>query len=171
LSTNPFRSPTSNSRYTKSLFYEESYGAVENCIYTLKDEDHKGYKSLYKLYMEMEDPTEYDFANRYLDSYEHWEILCSLSWFAPYAERWRKELDLKLRARALANVKEIAADQANKACFSANRFLLEGGWRPKEAGGKVGRPSKESIKAAAEELFSENKQAMIDLERITTRAN
>ena len=53
---------------TQSLFLELGY--TDFAIFTLKEDDYvyndKTYISLKKLYLEMEDPTEYDFANECL---------------------------------------------------------------------------------------------------------
>lgn len=161
---NPFRSATGH-HYTKSLFLEESYSDTSNVLYTLKDVDHRGYKSLYRLYMDMADVTEILFAESYLDGMDHWNTLTELSWFKPYVNRWRKELHLKIKALAFQRLREIAADETNKACFSANRLLLEGGWIDKELNG-VGRPTKEKIREEAEKLFEQDKTYASDLERL-----
>ena len=53
---------------TQSLFLEIGYG--DDAIFTLKDQDHvhdgKTYLSLRKMYLEFNDPTEYQFANEVL---------------------------------------------------------------------------------------------------------
>ncbi len=148
---------------TQKLFLELSYHDTEGVIYTLKDQDHRGYPSLYRLYMEMEDLTEYEFANAHLDGWKHWEQITSAPWFRPYIVRWRKELELKIKARALrAIMAEAAAD--TKYSFAANRYLVDKGWveRPE---GKRGRPSSKEI------IDFTLKQEDIDkdLERITVQ--
>lgn len=135
-------------RLMSSLFLETSYADQSNCVYTLKDEDHRGLPSLYRLYMETEDLTEYEFANKYLDGYEHWTMICESNWFKKYIARWRKELELKIRGRALKVLQEIASDPSHKSASGVNQFLVKGGW--KEAAGK-GRPSKDDVKKAAKE--------------------
>mgnify|MGYP003669052696 CR=1 FL=1 len=47
----------------KSLFFEECYDDPKDCVFTLKEYDHEGYASLYKLFMKYttEDPSEYVF--------------------------------------------------------------------------------------------------------------
>jgi hypothetical protein len=161
-----FRHPQTNMRYTKGLFLEESYSDKSAVLYTLKDDDHNGYISLYKRYMAMSDPYEINFANTYFDGWEHWQMVCATSWFKPYIERWRKELHLHLKAAALANIKELAADKSSKACFAANKLLLEGAWLDTEEKKGKGRPSKESIKQEAEKLFQERDVILKDFERL-----
>lgn len=163
---NRFRDPRSNQRYTKSLFLEESYLDKSNVLYTLKDEDHLGYISLYKRYMEMADPYEIHFAEAYFDGWEHWQMVCSAAWFKPYITRWRKELNLKLRAEALAVIKEVANDPKHRGRLAAAKILLDGGWQDKEDTKAVGRPSKESIRKEADNLFNIEKEHKLDLQRI-----
>lgn len=152
--------------YRKSLFYEMR-GPGE-ATYTLKDRDHqvevtlpsgevksKLYLSLYRLYMELGDLTEYQFANKYLDGWSQWCKLLEANWFKPFISRWRTELELKFKAEALQRVIEEARD-GGKNTFSANKFLIEKGWIDKAAEEtRRGRPSKADIaRAAAEQAFS-----------------
>ncbi len=161
-----FRDPTTNVRYLKALFLEESYNDRSAVLYTLKNRDHDGYRSLYRAYMDMADPLERDFANAYFEDYDHWMMVCNCKWFQPYIEKWRKELNLKIRAEALLRIREIAKDESNKASFAANRLLLAGEYLTKEEKSKVGRPSKEAIREAANELFSTEKSMEDDLKRL-----
>jgi hypothetical protein len=168
---NPYRSYV-GAPLTNGLFYDSpSTGAPKDkALYTLKDKDttHNGvkYKSLYRLYMETGDLTEYSFYTKYLDGLEHFEKLCSASFFKPYIERWRKELELRTRAQALRQIVDIAKDSSHKASFSANRFLLAGDWKtPSEAKGR-GRPSKADIRAVAQTMAEEEQRLAEDYDRI-----
>lgn len=149
-------------RLSRGLFYETTLADKSSVIYTLKTEDHQGYPSLYRLYMECGDPTEFRFAQAHLDGWEHWEDLTKCTWFAPYAERWRKELSTRIRSQAVSNIIEIAASK-DKSAFAANRFMLEYEVYGKS---KVGRPTKESIREAAEAHFSETAQIAEDIKRL-----
>lgn len=164
--SSPFRDPVQNVRYTKALFFEVAVDDKSNVMYTLKDKDHKGYPSLYRLYMDMADPLEINFAEAYLDGWEHWQMICDTVWFKPYIKRWRHELQLKLRAEALLRIRDIAKDETHRGSLAANKILLDGGWQTKEDTKKVGRKSKDEIKAEAERLFVSEKDALADLERI-----
>jgi hypothetical protein len=150
------------SRYTKSLFYEMTLADKTGVVYTLKNQDHKGYPSLYRLYMEMSDPTEYRFATTYLSDWQHWLILQKLHWFAPIVERWREELQLKIAADALTRILAEAQSDRREA-FAANKYLLEKGWQPKD---KVGRPSKEAIKREAALIVQGNDRLNDDWVRV-----
>lgn len=154
--------------FTKSLFLEMSYTDRSDVVYTLKDYDHDGYPSLYRLYLQEMDPTEHKFANKHLGGWRHWQMLSEISWMKPYVKRWRQELELKIRAQAFRTVLDIANDDKHRSSYEASKFLLTGGWKPAEAGkGKgAGRPSKEAIREEAERLFQENQEVFEDLKRI-----
>lgn len=143
----------------RSLFLETRNNPDLDPIYTLKDQDKefqgKTYLSLYRLYMETSDLTEYDFATQYLESWDQWVQLTSKGWFKPYIERWRTELELKLKCEALRRMIKEAVE-GGKNSYNANKFIVERGWVPKETeGSRRGRPSKAEIaRKAAEEVFS-----------------
>lgn len=153
-------------RLLKGLFYEQTGADKTGVKYTLKDEDHLGFPSLSRLYLEMNDPTEYSFAIAYLESWDHWQQLLECNWFKPYIERWRHELEVKIRSKALASIMS-EAKTTSKDSFAANKFLLQGGWIPKEAS-KRGRPTKEQISQAANEIADESLRIQEDLERISS---
>lgn len=162
--TNKFRNAT-NSRYLKGLFYETTDADKSTVVYTLKDVDHQGFPSLYQIYMEVGDPTEYLFATATLDGWEHWEMLTNCTWFKPYVDRWRRELELKIRSDALIRIREEAKNRASANSYAANKFLLEKGWAPKETGSR-GRPKKEDVRKEAEVIALADKRIKNDYERI-----
>ena len=112
----------------------------------------------------MEDSSEYLFAQTYFDNYSHWKKLCACQWFKPYLDDMREELDLKLRARALNNLRDIAEDKANKSNYLANKFIIDNGLAPKRD--NRGRPSKEKIKQEADKLFKNSEEVDEDYNRI-----
>lgn len=140
----PYRAPNGAYR-TYSLFYENTYGDGGKAVYSLSDDDVTSpqgnfYPSLFRLYMKEEDQTEYEFATKHLYSWQHWEELLSKEWFKPIIERWRKELDLKIKARALRVLNEEAQDKTSKNRFSAVKILLDRSWDTEKQ--SVGRPKK-----------------------------
>jgi len=152
--------------FTKGLFYEQCLGDKSSVVYTLKDQDHEGFDSLYRLYMETEDLMEWDFANAYLGGWGHWKQLCQCSWFKPYIRRWREELELKVRASALRRIKAEAKTNSKNA-YTANKFLVDGAWKTKEENKNTkGRPSKDQINKAANEMARNQNEIDEDLERI-----
>jgi hypothetical protein len=120
---------------TQGLFYEAEYD-LTFAQYTWgpedKEKDGKFLKSLKKLYLEMEDTTEYEFAIAYFVDYPHWVRCVNNAAIRKHVEQWRTELELKLRARAArALIKE-----AEKGNFNAARWVADKGWEAKR-----GRPS------------------------------
>lgn len=161
-----YRHPVTNIRLLMALFLEQSYEDRTFVLYTLKDDDHDGYKSLYKLYMSIQDPTEIKFAEACFENYDHWVKVSECKWMVPFITRWREELDLRIRSKALANVMHIAADEHSKFSYEANKYLLSGQWKPSQKD-PVGRPSKERIRQEAARLFNDEKDTLEDFKRIT----
>ncbi len=148
-----------NVRYLKALFYEHTGADKSTVIYTLKDLPHQGFPSLYRLYMDCNDPTEYEFANEYLDGWEHWTMLCECTWFQPFRDRWRKELELRETAAALRKIR-AAAHEDSRQSFQANKFLIERGWEEKAS---KGRPSKQAVKKEAQLQAAEQMKLKKDI--------
>lgn len=125
---------------TLSLFLEIAYD--KDAIYTLKGYDHthegKTYISLKRLYLECSDPLEYEFATKYLADWDHWQKICNNKVLAQHIEKWRFELELKLRAEGVQRVIKSARGKGN---WLAAKFLAEKGWETRIAG----RPSKEEV--------------------------
>lgn len=140
--------PKINSLHLKKLFWEHCAPEEKGlAVYTLKDTSHQGLPSLYEAYMAMEDIIEYDFAKTYLASWDHWERLCQCSWFQPYINSWRRELAIKVKARAVREIR-LEAEAGGKNAYQANKWLVDKGWIGQETKGNqrsVGRPKKEEI--------------------------
>ena len=147
---------------TRSLFLELSYDDPSNVLYTLKNHDveHKGktIPSLFKLYMEIGDPTEWKVANECFDGWEHWELLTNSTFFKPYIESWRYQLELRMKSESLARIKSEAKSSSREA-LAANKYLLEKKWVPAEAS-KRGRPTKEAIKREADLLSKDDEEIL-----------
>jgi hypothetical protein len=133
---------------TQSLFLEIGYS--DSALYTLKEFDHeykgKTYPSAKRLYMELEDPTEYEFATKYFLNWNHWLRICENKILATHINQWRDELEVKLRSRAVRmNIASAAAGN-----YQAAKWLADRGWLTRGAG----RPSKaevdKNIKIAAD---------------------
>lgn len=156
--------------HTKGLFYETSLPEDRESMgtaWTLKEDDHqadgKVYKSMKKLYVAMEDVTEYDFAQATLGSYKHWERLLESPIIRPHIDQWRKELNLKLKARAMRSIIK-AATEDEKLSFQAMKYLADNDYLDKK--NKRGRPSKDELKAELRKEVQTNKTLMDDAARI-----
>lgn len=156
-------------RLLKALFFEQVGADKSTVVYSTKDNDHtyegRTYPSLYRLYLACEDLTEYSFATKYLDGWEHWEILSNCTWMKPLVARWRKELQLLLKSKALFRLMN-EAQSSSKNAFQANKFIVEKGYVDAEAKSKVGRPSKEEISRQAQLLHDADRASQEDLIRI-----
>lgn len=168
--TNPFRIHTGQ-RLLRGLFYETTQLDKSSVVYTLKDRDHEGYPSLYRLYMEHDDPTEYTFAIACLDGWDHWITLCRCTWFKPYISRWRTELEVRAKAKALVAIKALANNPTAKESYQANKFLISGGWKDRTQGKGAGRPSKEDVRKEAQRMAQDHKDIDDDFERIQGAMN
>lgn len=151
---------------TQSLFLELGYN-LKYAIFTLNDEDRefkgKTYVSLKKRYIEMEDITEYAFANKWLLNWDHWQRLNSNKLLVPYFDKWRYELELLIRSSA---IQSIIAESCGEKGFQAAKWLAGKGWSTRGPG----RPSKEEIvqsnavKEAIEEEFFQDAERMRDID-------
>lgn len=145
---------------TQSMFLEVGYS--DAALYTLKDVDHeyngKIYPSLKRLYLLEEDPTEYEFAVKYLLGWKHWQRLCENKLLRRSIDEWRAELEIKLRSRA---VKEMIKSSANGKIV-ASKWLADKGWAQRGAG----RPTKAEVEgekallATVAEEFNEDVQRL-----------
>lgn len=124
---------------TQSLFLEIGYSDL--AIFTLKDVDYtyngKIYPSLKRIYIEMEDPTEYVFASTYLLGWKHWLRLCENKQIRKHIDEWRDELEYKLRSKAV-NFMLTSAKEGN---YQAAKWFADRGWTNKGAG----RPTKADV--------------------------
>lgn len=152
---------------TASLFWDKQYNK-EHAIYVLgnkdKEVDGKVLPSLYRLYITMSDITEYNFANEYFESYQHWQAICEEEWFKPLITRWRKELELKIKAEALKEIIAQSAAEDPKKRLEASKYIYEKVF----VEGNRGRPSKKQIKEEAvrraqeEQLITEDWNRLIN---------
>ena len=134
---NPLRDSINNFR-TLSLFLETNTTDLEP-LFTLKDDDYrkegKLYKSMKRIYLSYNDPTEWDFVQDVLGNWRHWERLCNNKIIRSYIDQWRLELEIKLRSQGVRNLYEASGKKADAA-----KWFAEGAWK-----GKRGRPSKDEV--------------------------
>lgn len=143
---------------TLSLFYEsyrsEDVSERYPYIYTLKDHDYDELISIKKLYIAMEDPTEYRIATEYFGGWEHWKVLCAAKWFQVHLEIWREELEVKMKCKAIAKVLELS-NSTGAVAKDASKFIVNKEWEVKR-----GRPSKGEIER--QKRISSNISQQID---------
>lgn len=146
---------------TQGLFLEIGY--TEHSYYTTKDEDYlyngRVYPSIKRLYLEMEDVGEYEFATTYFLGWDHWQRICNNKVLSLHVEQWRMELELKLRSRA---IKQIMLKSQQEMGIAAAKWIADKGW-DKQA---VGRPSKEAIERETKIQSDLQSQYKDDVSRI-----
>lgn len=146
---------------TQSLFLEIGYN-LQYAIYTFKHYDHdfKGttYTSIRNKYLEMEDITEYEFANKYFIGWNHWKRLCENKVIRKEVNEWREELELKLRVKGIQSV----IKSAEKGGFQSAKWLVDRGWDVRAAG----RPSKEEIEREKKFQARANDEFSADILRL-----
>lgn len=145
---------------TKQLFWETSEDK-SRVLYSLRDYDNHGYPSLRRLYVDMGDETEYQFAETYFGGWNHWKRLLSAPWFLDFISQYREELAAKNAAERLIAIRK----KAQEGDFHANKYLLEGQWKG-EKKNSVGRPTKERIREEAELLRKTDKTIDDDYHRL-----
>lgn len=166
--SNPFKADSGH-WYIRQIFYENDLPTKDLVVYTLNQSDRevdgKIYPSLYRLYMEMEDVSEYDFANKYLGGWTHWKRMSESSWFQGYLLDWREELQVKLMAKALNKIRTVANSDTREA-FNANKYLITNGYTKDTVASRRGRPSKDSVLKEANKLFKEKDEFKEDFNRL-----
>lgn len=147
---------------TQSLFLETSYDP-ETAVYTLKGYDHEyeGYKfpSLKRLYLQMEDVVEYDFAYTYLLDWNHWQRISKNKLFNKHINEWREELELKIRSQAVKDIIDMTAEEKS---FQAAKWLADKGWSKRAAG----RPKQEDIDRETKVQAAMEHQYGADIKRL-----
>lgn len=149
---------------TQSLFLEHGYN-TEFAVYTFKDNDHlyegKLYPSIKKLYLQMEDVTEYEFSNTYFLGWNHWCRLIDNKLIRQEINTWRDELEIKLRARAI----KAMIKQADSGNYQASKWLADRQWITRAAG----RPNKLEIEAEKNKVNRINDEFSADIIRLKTK--
>jgi hypothetical protein len=162
----PFRDSTGRWR-TQSLF-KEFPNPKYPFYWTLRREDTEdGIPSLYKLYMQAKDPSEYHFALKYLGGWEHWQTLCNARWFRKYVDLWREELKVLVQSDHYAIARALAEDSSAKVSerMTAIKWLsVNSGYDKKDL--KRGRPSKEEVEGRLRQDLKALEEHNEDLERL-----
>lgn len=115
---------TQGQYYLNGLFFEKSFDK-ETVLYTLKDQDHEGFPSIHRLYLETFDPTEYRFATAYFANMKHFRLLSETTWFPEHLTQMRSDLQAALKSEAWLRIISLART-GGKESFLADKYLLEG---------------------------------------------
>jgi hypothetical protein len=147
--------------YTLAREHRDIPGSVSSEGTTLKQ------RSIYKAYMELEDLTEMDVANKYFEGWNHWCRVSEAPGIKEHVAKWREELEIKLMSRGLKFLKNVILDEDSKlsdkmfaAKYYANREYAKG---LTKAVPSPKRPKKEELVAKLVDLDLDN-----DFERLVT---
>lgn len=144
----------------QGLFLEDQYNP-NLAVYTFDGEDktYKGvvYPSLKRLYLLEADPKEYQFAQKYLYDWPHWQRLCKNAIVGRHIEKWREELELSLVSEGVSALIDLAL---NEKSYQAAKFLADRGW---DKSGR-GRPSKEEVEGEIKRRADEQSEFDTDFQ-------
>lgn len=103
-----FRPPGQMGRWRTASLFEETCTPADKPIFTLGERDvpSKGLISLKKRYLEVGDPTEYEFARTCLGGWDHWRALCSSPSLSKHIKSWRTELRARLASQSYRIIRE-----------------------------------------------------------------
>lgn len=136
------RKDTGGKWLTKALFWEERHTDYTPS-FTLKSEDMEKdgivYPSLKKIYLSYEDPTEYSFAVEVIGDWDHWQTICNSYIIGKHIQKWRDELEIMLKSKAIKAMINTATKEGAKGTTAA-KYLAEKGWEK-----KAGRPNKAEV--------------------------
>ena len=135
-------------------------------IFTLNDDDTASCVSLKRLYMTFEDVTEWTLANHVLGGWDHWMTIVECNLTKDHITKWRRDLEMHLRAKYLGQIKEVSSTDGPVA-LQATKYLLE--TTTNVGAGKKsqrGRPSKVEKEKAIKEELRDSEEIRKDMERL-----
>lgn len=125
-------------------------------------------EELHSLYLRVADPTEYRFAVRAFEDWATWEAEVAKDPLKSVIDRWRRELEVKLRSEALQRIMDVAGNEGTRDSLQANRYLLEANFSNKN---KVGRTTKDAIAKEAQKLVDRQSSIQEDYKRLFDDSN
>lgn len=149
---------------TIACFYETNANeAEEPAPYYLGSFDVPGKVSVRQMYMDAADLSDYEFAMELVGAWEHWEVIRDSSWFKPYHERYRAELEAKIRSQAINRY----AQAAKAGDPGALKWFADKAWNKgsDEKRGK-GRPSKAEKERKLTEMVQSDRDAEAAIRRM-----
>jgi hypothetical protein len=127
--------------YTAGLFLEKATHGTDSVMYSLSfdDKEVKGkvYPGFYRLYLELEDPTEYEVATQLVGGLEHWTAIANSKVLAPEIASMRNWLNLRLKSKGMRKIIEQAPES-----FQAAKYLVDQSWLDKNPYKKQGSSSR-----------------------------
>lgn len=128
------------------------------------DKSNINLEELKQQFLEKEDPTEYFFAVDVIGSWDEWKKLRSSRLIRTEIEKWRDELEVRLRAKSFLRLLEEAKSKSRNA-YDANKMIVREGWKLPETSAGKGRPSKEEVKRELEKQARLEKEILENAKR------
>lgn len=140
---------------TRGLILELNDYQDKYALFTLDDQpkerDGRFLEPIKQMYISCGDATEYRFACTYLGGWDHWQAMLKSPPVLAEVEKWRLELEVKLRSEAFF---EIVTKSKSEKGYQAAKLILDKGWDVR----KAGAPSKVEREGAlkADRLFEQS---------------
>lgn len=151
--------------YTKAMFYQHKAGnkalrSEVTPIFTLREYDHDGCYSFYKLFMAYN--TDYEAAIGILGSWRHFQQLAEVGWFKEKLDQWREEREIRDRAAAKATIlSETLGGNVRAATALQDLYKREG----------AGRPSRKAKEAEARKAAGVDQKVANIMDRMAQRTD
>lgn len=145
---------------TAALFRDHPSKAhdPEYCLFYMGREfSDDQYIALKEVYMQIADPTEYQFAMAVFGSMRHWNEISDLVWTRDRVAEWRKELEIKLRSEAIMGIIDLVDDPETKETtkFQSLKWLAQSEFAEKETASTKKKKIKEAkVKDAVVDTIS-----------------
>lgn len=175
MSVDPQLLRASNGLRTRSLFVDvlkKGFASIEeqdNAIYWLdyKMDVKDKRPSIREHYIVCMDPTGYETAIKYFNTYDHWDYMYkNCTWFKESVDTWKTEIQAKMKSRALKVIQEIANNPEDKQALAASKYLANAEYDKVD---NRGRPSAEVVKGKLKEAIQIADADREDMERIGLR--
>lgn len=118
----------------------------EYCLFYMGREfSDDQYIALKEVYMQIADPTEYQFAMVVFGSMRHWKEINDLVWTRDRVKEWRLELETKLRSEAIMGIVDLVDDPEIKETtkFQSLKWLAQSEFADKETATTKKKKAKE----------------------------
>lgn len=151
---------------TQSLFWDKWVNLTDDNRYCKPvftfDVDRKGLINCKATFIEVGDPTGYEWAMKYLESYDHWLYLMKRDWFAIEAASWKDELLVKIKSTAIKRIQELSTGPNAATALAAAKYVAEQAWDKNSPG----RPTKEKVTGEMKRLTRDVEQTNEDMARL-----
>lgn len=110
-----------------------------------------------RIYLEAEDPTEYEAAMRLIGDWDHYQLIRNHPKIKPVMDEWAKELEIRLRSNATRSMLKHAKAPNGAA---AAKWIAEGGFTGRDLRKKNNKQEEEEVRTEINERVAK------DMERL-----